>query len=498
MICARALRRSLLRLPDFLEVGVLLAELAQLLVERLETLLRRLVLLLLERLALHLELDDAAVEPVHFLRLGVHLHADARRGLVDQVDRLVGQLPVGDVAMRERGRGDDRRVRDLDLVVDRVALLQAAQDRDRVFDRRLVDQHLLEAALERGVLLDVLAVFVERGGADAMQFAARERGLQHVAGVHRAFGLAGADHRVQFVDEQDDAAFLLGEVVQHALEALLEFAAELRARDQRAHVEREDALVAQALGHFLVDDAQREAFDDRGLADARLADQHGVVLGATLQHLDRAADLVVTADDRIELALLRALGEVDRVFLEGAPLLLDVGIVDLAAAADLVDRALDRGLLHARVLEDPGERALVFEGGQDEELAGDVLVTALLRDLVGEVQQPPEVVRQVHLAARAFHLRQSVERFTQLRAQRVDVGSALVEQRPHGAALLVQQGLHEVHGLDDLVVAPQGKRLRFLQRGLELGREFVLAHGGLCPWDGMRPEVGPEPRYKRG
>ena len=60
--------------------------------------------------------------------------------------------------------------------------------------RRLVDQHLLEAALERGVLLDVLAVFVERGRADAVQLAARERGLQHVAGVDRAFGLAGADH----------------------------------------------------------------------------------------------------------------------------------------------------------------------------------------------------------------------------------------------------------------------------------------------------------------
>ena len=72
--------------------------------------------------------------------------------------------------------------------------------------RRLVDQHLLEAPLERRVLLDVLAVFVERGGADAMQLAARERGLQHVAGVDRAFGLAGADHRVDLVDEDDGAA----------------------------------------------------------------------------------------------------------------------------------------------------------------------------------------------------------------------------------------------------------------------------------------------------
>ena len=131
-------------------------------------------------------------------------------GLVDQVDGLVRQLPVGDVAMRQRRRGDDGRVGDVHAVVDFVALLQAAQDGDGVLDRGLVHQHLLEAALERGVLLDVLAVFVQRGRADAVQLAARQRGLEHVAGVHGALGLAGADHGVQLVDEQDDLAFLLG------------------------------------------------------------------------------------------------------------------------------------------------------------------------------------------------------------------------------------------------------------------------------------------------
>ena len=38
----------------------------------------------------------------------------------------------------------------------------------------LADVDRLEAALERGVLLDVLAVLVERGGADAAQLAAGE------------------------------------------------------------------------------------------------------------------------------------------------------------------------------------------------------------------------------------------------------------------------------------------------------------------------------------
>ena len=64
--------------------------------------------------------------------------------------------------------------------------------------------HRLEAALERGVLFDVLAVFVERRGADAVQLAASQHRLQQVAGVGRTFGLAGADDVVELVDEQDD------------------------------------------------------------------------------------------------------------------------------------------------------------------------------------------------------------------------------------------------------------------------------------------------------
>ena len=183
-----------------------LVQLGELLLELLEPLARRRVGLLLERLALDLELHDPAVDLVELRRHRVDLGAQPRRGLVDQVDGLVGQEAVGDVAVREHRRGDEGRVLDADAVVHLVALAQAAQDRDRVLDRRLVDQHRLEAALERGVLLDVLAVLVERGGADAVQLAARQHGLEQVAGVHRALGRAGADDGVQLVDEEDDLA----------------------------------------------------------------------------------------------------------------------------------------------------------------------------------------------------------------------------------------------------------------------------------------------------
>jgi hypothetical protein len=287
------------------------------------------VALLAHRLALDLELDHAPVELVHHLGLGVDLHLDPRRGLVDQVDRLVRQEAVGDVAMRQLGRGDDRRVGDVDAVVQLVLLAQAAQDGDRRFDRRLVDQHLLEAAFERGILLDVLAVLVERRRADAVQLATRQRRLEHVAGVDRAFGLAGADHGVQLVDEDDDPPLFLGDLLEHRLQALLEFAAVLGTGEQRRHVEAQHLLALQRFRHLAIDDALRQPFDDRRLADTRLADQHRIVLGAPLQDLDRAPDLVVATDHRVELAETGALGQVDAVL--GQRLALPFGFLAIDA-----------------------------------------------------------------------------------------------------------------------------------------------------------------------
>ena len=181
-----------------------------------------------------------------------------------------------------------------------------------------LDQHRLEAALERRVLLDVLAVLVERGRADAAQLAARERGLEHVGRVHRAFGRAGADERVQLVDEQDDAALRGLDLLEHGLQAILELAAELRAGDHRRQIEREEALVLERLGHVAARDALRDALDDRRLADAGLADEHRVVLGAAREHLHHAADLLVAADHRIDLAARARASVRSRVYFSSA------------------------------------------------------------------------------------------------------------------------------------------------------------------------------------
>src|SRR5260370_838342 len=81
---------------------------------------------------------------------------------------------------------------------------QALEDLDRLRDRRLGDLDGLEPALERSVLLQVLAVLIQRRRADRLQLTAGQHRLEDRRRVDRALGGARSDQRVQLVDEQDD------------------------------------------------------------------------------------------------------------------------------------------------------------------------------------------------------------------------------------------------------------------------------------------------------
>ena len=112
------------------------------------------------------------------------------RGLVHQVDGLVGQAAVLDIPLAQSHRGLQRLLADAQLVVLLVTLLQAFQDLQGLLGRRLVDVDGREAALERGVLFDALAIFVMGGGADQPQLTASQGRLEQVRAIERALGIA--------------------------------------------------------------------------------------------------------------------------------------------------------------------------------------------------------------------------------------------------------------------------------------------------------------------
>ena len=195
------------------------------------------------------------------------------------------------------------------MVVVFVAGAEALEDFEGFFLGGFADEDGLEAALEGGVLFDEAAVFVEGGGADDLDFAAGEGGLEDVGGVHGALGAAGADEGVEFVDEEDDVLDA-ADFFHDGLDALFELAAVLGAGDHEGEVEGDEALAAEELGDFVFGDGLGEAFDDGGLADAGFAEQDGVVLGAAAEDAHDALDFVGAADDGVEFALAGEFGDV--------------------------------------------------------------------------------------------------------------------------------------------------------------------------------------------
>ena len=199
-----------------------------------------------------------------------------------------------------------------------VLFLDAAQDRNRVLNGGLIDEHLLEAPLEGRILLDVFAVLIERGRADHPQFAAGQHRLEHVAGVHRRIATGSrTNDRVQLIDECDDLAFGFLDLVEDGLQPFLELAAVLRTGHHGTEVEGDEGLALQRGRHIAFDDASSETFDDGRLADTGVADEHRVVLGPSGEHLNGATDLLIPTDDGIDLAFAGARGEIDAIFLQG-------------------------------------------------------------------------------------------------------------------------------------------------------------------------------------
>src|SRR5262249_39274493 len=156
-------------------------------------------------------------------------------------------------------------------------LADPLEDLDGLLDGGLADNDLLKTALEGGILLDILAILVEGGGADTLQFAAREGGLEDIGGIHRTLSGAGSNQSMHLVNE-DDAILAAADLLDDLFQAFLELAAVLGASDQRADIEGEQAFALDGFWDLASDDTLGKALYDGRFADARLANEGGVVL----------------------------------------------------------------------------------------------------------------------------------------------------------------------------------------------------------------------------
>ncbi|MNX88272.1 hypothetical protein D3C86_1202350 [compost metagenome] len=163
---------------------------------------------------------------------------------------------------------------------------------------------------------------------------------------------------MNFIDEQNRARILF-EFLDDLLQTLLEITAITGSGEQRAHVEREDRVIGERFRHLAFNDTLGQTFGDRRLAHAGIAHIKRVVLGAAAEDLDRAVDFVVTADQRVDLAVFRLFIEVDAIglqrillFLGGRSLFLRIAAARLVFTFGLISTARRARLRRARTLAD--------------------------------------------------------------------------------------------------------------------------------------------------
>ena len=190
-----------------------------------------------------------------------------------------------------------------------VFVFDIVQDVQRLLGRGGFEDDFLETAFESTVLFNVLAIFVQRGGTDTLQFTAGEGGFEEVGGIHAAGGVSGAHHGMQFVDEKDDIGVFL-QLFEDGLDSLLELSTVFGACHEASHVKADDTFVQECAGDVSGGNLQCKSLCQSGFTDTGLANEHRVVLFSAAEDLGDAFQLFLAAHHGVNFALGGHLGEV--------------------------------------------------------------------------------------------------------------------------------------------------------------------------------------------
>ncbi len=201
-----------------------------------------------------------------------------RRGFVHQINGFVRQVTVRQITHRESDGSLNRLGRNLHAVVRLVAVAQALQNSNGFLLAGFVHRHRLKTPLQRRVLFNIFAIFVNGGCAHALQLAPGQGRLQDISSVNRALRAACANQRVQLVNKEDDFAGF-ADFLHHLLQTLLKLAPIFCARQQAGYIQGNNAFIRQRLRHRTSHNSLRQPLRNSGFAHARLANQHRVIFG---------------------------------------------------------------------------------------------------------------------------------------------------------------------------------------------------------------------------
>ena len=172
------------------------------------------------------------------------MDACASTSLIEDVNGLVWQETVLDVATRKRNSSLDGSLGVVDVMVLLVAVLKTVDNRNGVVVVWLADVDRLETPLKCSVLLDMFTVLFCRSCTNDLDFSTRQRRLKDGRGVDGAFCGTCANDGVNLVNEEDVILGFL-QLSNNLLHAVLKLTAILGSCYQTCQVKCPDLLSAQ-------------------------------------------------------------------------------------------------------------------------------------------------------------------------------------------------------------------------------------------------------------
>src|SRR5438270_455615 len=193
----------------------------------------------------------------------------------------------------------------------------------------------------------------------------------------------------------------------------------------------------------------------------------------------RYSSSVVAADDWVELALARRLGQVARIFLQRVVAVLRALRIGGPAAAQLVDRGVQILRRHTRLGERCADvRVLGQRHGQQDALDRDIAVVRLGRDLLGLVDDADGVAVDARRRSSAApgHCGDLRDQLVDFELCCLGIAARGLDQTRRHALLIVEQGLEQMRRRDPLMMLANRDRLRGLQEPARAVRQLLKIH----------------------
>ena len=275
------------------------------------------------------------------------MDASASTSLIEDVNCLVWQEAVLDVAARKRNGSLDGSLGVVDMMVLLVAVLKTVNNRNGVVVVWLADVDRLETPLKCSVLLDMFTVLFCRSCTNDLDFSTRQRRLKDGRGVDGAFCGTCANDGVNLVNEEDVILGFL-QLSNNLLHAVLKLTAILRSCYQACQVKRPDLLSAQDVRNVARCNELSQALNNGGLTNAGIAQDKWVVLLAAGKNLHDTLNLAVTANDRVKLFICSKLSKVAAKLLQHGSVVVCVRTHLTSANRHAKDATLNARLCHTR------------------------------------------------------------------------------------------------------------------------------------------------------